>query len=265
MRQLFLFMSIVMLITSVVCFGGCSRDSGIIDIPIDPDIPDGWVIKDMYIEDIGISISESTPAEVLVTVYGSDCCGCAAVHEVHYERRENSIYIQATKAVPGYPVTCPTEVIDIQGQVSIGDFSTFPAGEYKIIANGIEQVIRVEDDEIWITRNPYIENFKISISENRPAQVTVNVEGYFWEACIPFIKTHQKQEGNTIYIQIIGEIQSGIDCPLLKDTSYLSAGLLHSIQDAILNEYQNEVSIGEFAVGKYIAEVNGITKEFVIE
>ncbi len=262
-----LFLLIALLTTSIVCFVGCSRDDlGIKDILIEDEeiLPDGWVIEDLYIEDVGISISEDSPAQVMVTVYGSHSHGCAFVHEVHHERQGNIIYIQATKGVGGPGITCTTIVAELKKQVSIGAFSMFPAGEYKIIANDIEQVFRVEDDEIWITRNPFIKNFEISISKSRPAQVTVNFKGYFWEACIPFVKTHQKQEGNTIYIQIIGEIPSGIDCPLLTDITYLRAGSSHSIQDAILNEYQNEVSIGEFAAGIYILKVNDITREFFV-
>ena len=263
-----LFLLIALLTISMVCFVGCSKDDlGIKDILIEDEeiLPDGSVIEDMYIEDVGISISEDSPAQIMVTVYGSHSNGCVSVHEVHHEQQGDSIYIQATKRVGGLGIVCTTAETEVKKQISIGEFSMFPAGEYKIIANDIEQVFRVEDGEIWITRNPLIKNFEISISKSRPAQVTVNFKGYFWEACIPFVKTHQKQEGNTIYIQIIGEIPSGIDCPLLTDRSYLRAGLSHSIQDAILNEYQNEVSIGEFAAGKYIVKVNDITREFVIE
>ena len=257
MRQSFLFITIVMLITSVVCFVGCSRDSGI-DIPIDPVIPDGWIIKNMFIRDIEISISESRPAQVMVTVHGgSHPNTCVAVHEVYHRREGNTIYIQATKTVPGTDgFICGQAVTEPQKQVSIGKFAV---GEYKVIADGIEQVFRIEEDESWIIRNnPFIDDFEILISESRPAQVTVNVEGNFWEACIPFLETHQKQEGDTISIQIIEKIPSGIRCPLRKERP--STFLPHGFA-----EYQSQVSIGEFAAGKYIVEVNGITKEFVIE
>ncbi len=272
MRELFLFMVIVLLTTSMICFVGCSRDGlGIMDIPIKDDEMsfDDWFVEDMYIEDIGISISESEPAQVMVTVYGTHSNGCGSVHEVHYERKGNTISIHATKMVSqgSGDFSCTDEVIDIQGQVSIGEFSTFPTGEYKVITNGIEQVFRVEDDEIWVTRNLFIDNFKILISESRPAQVTVNIEGYFWEKCIPFLETHQKQEGDTIYIQITGEIPSSVQCPLSRDISrsYLAPGLTY--RDAILSEYQNQVSIGEFAPGEgdFKVNVNGVEKVVCID
>ncbi|RKU17486.1 hypothetical protein C6501_03960 [Candidatus Poribacteria bacterium] len=261
MRQSFLLVLLVLFMTSLLCFVGCSRDSGIIDIPIDPDIPDGWVIKNMFIRDIEISISESRPAQVMVTVYGgSHPDTCVAVHEVYHKREGNIIYIQATKTVPGTDivVTCGTAVTEPQKHVSIGEFTV---GEYKVIANGIEQMFRIEEDESWIIRNsPFIDDFEILISESRPAQVTVNVEGNFWEACIPFLETHQKQEGNSISIQIIEKIPSGIRCPLRKDRP---SAYLHLPRG--FTGYQSQVSIGEFTAGEYTVEVNGITEVFVIE
>ena len=258
MRQFFLFMTIVMLITSMVCFVGCTRDDlGIKDILNDRVNPDQWHFADIHFFNVDISISDNKPAEIMVTfTAGSHSNTCIFIDEIHQERNGNIISLWGTIATPkpNSGLICGAAVTEARGQVSLGTLSSFADGEYEV--NG--KKFRVEDGEIWITKNPDIENIEILISESRPAQVTVNVTGYFWEACMPFLETDHKQEGDTVYIQIISEIPGGVHCPLIRyeDIKFDTPGL---------TKFQNQVSIGEFAAGKYIVKVNGITNEFVIE
>lgn len=147
MRILFLF-PIVLLIVGMTCCLGCSRDSGIIDVPIispieDDEIPDGWDIVDIWGGNVEISISESRPAEVIVTVYASSFDTCISIHQVHQERIGDTIFIRATILLPSGSAifACGAAVTEVEEQVSIGMFT---AGEYKVNVNGIEHIFRVE-------------------------------------------------------------------------------------------------------------------------
>lgn len=241
-RLVFIFV-IALLITSIVGFVGCSREGteimNVMPIKGIEEPPAGWHIVEMLIEDIEITISEDRPAHVMVTVTGSHSNTCVSIHEVHHQRQGNTIRIWGTKMVPDGSgdgdFACGDAVTEVKKQVSIGEFTV---GAYKIIAGNLEHVFRIEDNESWTIRYPTIDKVNISISESKPAQVTVNIEGRFWEECIPFLKTHQKREGNTIYIQITGEIPSSVHCPLPK---FLEDGV----------EYKNQIPIGEFSTGTY--------------
>ncbi len=133
----------------MTCLLGCSRDSGIIDVPIispieDNEIPDGWDIVDIWGENVEISISESRPAEVIVTVYASSSDTCISVHEVHQERIRDTIFIRATILLPNDSAVfpCGAAETEVEEQVSIGMFTV---GEYKVNVNGIEHIFRVEE------------------------------------------------------------------------------------------------------------------------
>lgn len=132
----------------MTCLLGCSRDSGIIDVPIispieDNEIPDGWDIVDIWGENVEISISESRPAEVIVTVYASSPDTCISFHEVHQERIRDTIFIRATILLRNDSAVfaCGAAVTEVEEQVSIGMFTV---GEYKVNVNGIEHIFRVE-------------------------------------------------------------------------------------------------------------------------
>ena len=240
MRMVFLLLVTVLLTISVIVFMGCSEDH--IDI-----------IEDMYIEDIEISISEDRPAQVMVTVTVYHSNTCVSLSEIHHERKGNTISIWGTQRVDGSGSDfCGDMVTGVQDQISIGEFGI---GEYKVIAGDLELVFHIEDDESWIIRDPRIESIDFSISENVPAQVILNVEGYFCQAGMPFLETRQGQEGDTIYIQITGKVPTNFYCPLTAHG--------HSVIG--YQKYQNQISIGEFEAGHYRVVVNGIQESFVIE
>lgn len=149
MRILFFF-PIVLLIVGMTCFLGCSRDSGIIDVPIispieDDEILDGWDIVDIWGGNVEISISESRPAEVIVTVYANSSNTCISIHQVHQERMGDTIFIRATILLPNdsavFAFACGAAETEVEEQVSIGMFTV---GEYKVNVNGIEHIFRVE-------------------------------------------------------------------------------------------------------------------------
>lgn len=131
----------------MTCFVGCSRDSGIIDVPISPiednEISDGWDIVDISGRDVEISISESRPADVIVTVYATSVDTCISIHEVDQERMGDTIFIRATILLPSGSVVfgCGDAITKVEEQVSIGKFTV---GEYKVNVNGILHIFRVE-------------------------------------------------------------------------------------------------------------------------
>lgn len=239
MRADFLFLLIVLLIVSTVGFMGCS---------------DGSTIEDLYIVGMEVSISEDRPARVTVTVIGFHPDSGAGLHEIHHQREGDTIYISGTKRVSGPGGgDVATVVEDIHGQISLGEFGV---GEYKVIADDLELVFHIEHDESWIIRSPLIESIDFSVSESVPAQVIVDVEGYFCEAAIPFIKTHQKQEGNTIYIQMTSKVRSSISCPSVVSIDFFKGRLV---------KHQKQISIGEFMTGHYEVVVNDIEKSFFVQ
>lgn len=245
MRILFFVSMIVLLIAGMMCFIGCSS---------------GWITEDIYIQGIEISISESRPAQVVVTVTASHSNTCISDLEVHQERKGNIISLSGTMRVSygGRSFSCGDMITDVQEQVSLGEFTV---GEYKVIADDLELVFHIEDDESWVIGSPLIESIDTSISESVPAQVIVNVEGYFCEAGIPFLETHQKQERDTIYVQMTSKVPSRISCPLVIHSGALTDSLARG-----LVKHQEQVPIGEFTTGHYRVIVNDIIdKRFLIE
>lgn len=241
MRMFFLFLVITLLITSMICFVGCSSDD--------------WIIEGMYIEGIEISISESRPAHVMITATGFHRNTCVSLHEIHHARKGNTISIWGTQRVsPGG--VCGQAVTEVQGQVSIGELAV---GEYKVIASDLELIFHIEEDESWIIRSPLIKRISFSISESVPAQVIVNVEGYVCQAGIPFLETHQRQEGDTIYIQMTGKVPSSIRCPVVTHWD----AIIHPLSSSF-TKYQNQISIGEFTPGNYKVVINGMEGSFFI-
>ena len=222
---------IVLLIASMICFVGCSGDDR--------------VIEDLGIVGIEVSISKDRPAQVMVTVAGYHHHNtCVSVHKIRHKREGNTTFIWGARSIT--EGTCGDAVTAPKGQISIGKFTV---GKYKVIADDLELVFHIEDDESWVVGSPAIENIDFFISESTPAHVIVNVEGYVGKGCIPFLDTHQKQEGDTIYIQITGKVPGGVHCPVVPHRYELAGNLFG------LTKYQNEVSIGEFTPGHYTVVV----------
>ena len=263
MRELFLFIIVMLLITSMTGFVGCSRDDlRVMDVmPEDPLGELGeWTIEDLYIDVFDILISEDRPAQVMVTVFGSHFNTSISVHEVHHERKGNTIFISAKKRVHPLGGDAVTEV---QEQVSIGEFAV---GEYKLIVNDTtEHGFGIEDnghwitaflesslDDDWIIEDMPIVDLKTSISESRPAQVKVMITGgSHSNTCVSVHKIHQTREGNTFNIQITWRRErpgGGLICGPL-----------------VIEEVPAEVFLGTLGVGAYKVSVNGIPREFHID
>ena len=240
MRMLFFLTAL--LILSMIYFVGCSSDD--------------WIIEGMYIQGIEISISESRPAHVMIIATGFHRNTCVSLHEIHHARKGNTISIWGTQSVAGSGAVCGELVTEVQGQVSIGELAV---GEYKVIASDLELIFHIEEDESWLIRSPLIKRMSFSISESVPAQVIVNVEGYVCRGGIPFLETHQRQEEDTIYIQMTGKVPSSIRCPLVIH----SDALIHPLSSSF-TKYQNQISIGEFTPGNYRVVINGIERSFFI-
>ena len=158
MRILFLFSMAILLIAGMICLVGCSRDplvNNLIEAPID----DHRVVKeDAYIHGLELSISESRPAQVMVTATVSHRNICILDIEIYQERKENTISLWATKTIQrlrtdGEVMECGQAEMSLQKQVSIGEFTV---GEYKVITDDLELVFHIEEDESWVITKPPI-------------------------------------------------------------------------------------------------------------
>ena len=225
-----LFFSSIVLITFLIGIVGCSRYE--------------YVIWDLGIDNIDILMSENQPNYIIVMVYGSVPDGCESLHETRHWVEGNTINIRiTTKEVIDYE-PCTLAVIEFQIPVYIGQWDAIGAyDEYKINVNGVTEVFRIEDNETWVIKELDIHSVSIDASESRPAQVTVLVNGYFWEECREFIEVHHERDGNTINIEIKAKIPSGTLCPPRFWDS--------------LTGYQESVDIGTFTTGEYKVVVNG--------
>ncbi len=145
-------MQFVTIISMIYCIG-CSNviDDMLNDTSEPPDtgepsnrdsdvVGDQWIIADLSIKEIELLITESKPVQVTVEVIGYLPDSCTVHHETHQAREGNTITIQMTTKRPKDSV-CATVVTEYQEQVFIG---TFPAGDYKVVVNGVEQKFRVD-------------------------------------------------------------------------------------------------------------------------
>ena len=229
-----LFFSSIVLIMFLIGSMGCSR----------------YVTRDLAIGHIDIFISENKPDYLIVMVYG-DPDGCESVRETQYWVEGNTINIRITVTEEiAYGIDCGLALDNFRVPVYIGQWDAI--GEYdtyKVNVNGVTEVFRIENDEIWIIRELDVRSVDIDISESRPAQVTVQVNGYFWKKCIEFIEIHHKRSGrNTINIEIEAKIPNDVNCSI-------------STRDG-LTEYQAVVDIGTFTTGAYKVFVNGHEQVF---
>ena len=94
----------------------------------------------MPIQEIEVLLAESDPVQVTVEVSGWLPDSYTAHHETHQRREGNTITIQITTIRPK-DTACAAVVTGYQEQVFIG---TFPAGDYKVVVNGMEQEFRVD-------------------------------------------------------------------------------------------------------------------------
>ena len=231
-----LFFASIVLTTFLIGILGCSR----------------YVTRDLAIGHIDIFISKSKPDYLIVMVYGAPD-GCESVHETQYWVEENTINIRITvREEIAYGTDCSLAADNFRVPVYIGQWDAIGAYDaYKVNVNGVTEVFRIEDDEIWIVRALDVRSVGIDISESRPAQVTVQVNGYFWQECIEFIKTRHKRVGrNTINIEIAAKIPNDVNCSI------------HTWDE--LTEYQEVVDIGTFTTGAYKVVVNGNEQVFRI-
>ena len=103
-------------------------------------LDDQWIIADMPIVEIEVLLAESDPVQVTVEVTGYLPDSCTAHHETHQAQEGNTITIQITTIRPKN-IACATVITEYQEQVFVG---TLPAGDYKVVVNGVEQELRVD-------------------------------------------------------------------------------------------------------------------------
>ena len=131
------------IIISIIYCTGCDIINEVITPPSEPSNGDAddnqSIIADMPIKEIEVLIEESDPVQVSINVIGYLSDSCTAHHETHQEQEGNTITIKITTIRPQDTV-CAAVITEHQEQVAIG---TLPAGDYKVIANDVEQEFRV--------------------------------------------------------------------------------------------------------------------------
>ena len=134
------------IITIIYCIGCSNIIDDILNDTGEPSsgdidaLDDQWIIADMPIVEIELLLAESDPVQVTVEVTGYLPDSCTAHHETHQAQEGNTITIQITTIRPK-DTACATVVTEYQEQVFIG---ALPAGDYKVIVNGVEQEFRVD-------------------------------------------------------------------------------------------------------------------------
>ena len=134
------------IISIIYCIGCSNIIDDILNDTGDPSsgdidaLDDQWIIADMPIKAIEVLLAESEPIQVSIEVTGYLPDSCTAHHETHQEQVGNIVTIQITTIRPK-DLACATVVTEYQEKVFIG---TLPAGDYKIIVNGMEQNFRVD-------------------------------------------------------------------------------------------------------------------------
>ncbi len=138
MRVFFSFFLSVLLISSV----GCSRDEPTLDeVGIE-----GFIVRELSINDIGLNISENTHVTT-VWVYGSIPNDCQSLHETHHWidwDEGNTINIRITTKESVTPHECTSEAVNLLIPVHIRAFFYSNTGEYKVIVNGVEKEFRID-------------------------------------------------------------------------------------------------------------------------
>ena len=232
-------------IISVLCFTGCANFDDFLENIAGPPEGDGVIIGDMPIAEIEVLLAESDPVQVIILVNGWLPDSCTAHHETHQGREGNTVTIKITTIRPR-DLACATVVTDYQERVSIG---TFPAGDYKVVVNDVEQQFRIEEPPdgggVSIGDMPIAE-IEVLLAESDPVQVTILVNGWLPSSCETHHETRQGREGNTITIQITTASQGEV-CA------------------AVETEYQEKVFIGALPAGDYTVIVNDVEEQFRID
>ncbi len=138
MRVFFSFFLLVLLISSV----GCSRDEPTLDeVGIE-----GFIVRELSINDIGLNISENTHVTT-VWVYGSIPNDCQSLHETHHWidwDEGNTINIRITTKESVTPHECTSEAVNLLIPVHIRAFFYSDTGRYKVIVNGVEKEFHID-------------------------------------------------------------------------------------------------------------------------
>jgi hypothetical protein len=99
-----------------------------------------FIIAEMPINDISVEVLEIFPVQVQVVVNGHLSDGCTELNEITQQREENTIHIRITTKRPK-DAFCILIIKAFQDRIRLkGDF---PAGNYKVIVNGVEKEFRV--------------------------------------------------------------------------------------------------------------------------
>lgn len=144
MRVFFSFFFRVVLLVFLISIVGCSRDERTLDE--DEAVIEGFIVRELPINDIGINISENTHVTT-VWVYGSILDGCQSLHETQHWidwAEESTINIRITTKESVIPHECTSEAVNLLIPVHIRAFFYTDTGRYKVIVNGIEKEFRTD-------------------------------------------------------------------------------------------------------------------------
>ncbi len=100
-----------------------------------------FIIADMLIEDVSVSLLESFPVQVHISVKGILNDGCTELNNITQKREGNTIYVHITTKRPKDAI-CIQVIKPFEENIALK--GGFPPGKYKLIVNNFEKVFEVQ-------------------------------------------------------------------------------------------------------------------------
>ena len=236
---------IIILVLFVDLFTGC-------------DHLDGYKDEDMEIEAASIvSISDDSPAEVVIGAFGSNNDGCVKPYGKVYANRDgNNIHLTGKKEIPLDSGYCNYGIWEVYGEVTVKNLEM---GEYKIVGYNSRELqrFRVELDAVYVGIEPIINDFIISpiVPDNIELEYTfyhvkvgISIGGFYEIGCEPILNTDVESTGDIINIDmwcVVPNTDSGCDI------------VIDPYQTHLIPPYNTEIDLGTFSVGSYSVVING--------
>ena len=101
-----------------------------------------------------------------------------------------------------------------------------------------------------VVRDASIERVEVEVSSAEPASVRVTAYGYFTGGCKVLHEIVQRREGDTLFVGITTTQPADLSATLCEPSELSAEEVIFSVED--------------FPDGTYTANVNGVTRTFIL-
>jgi len=231
------------------------------DLPVDVPVDDGYIYgEEAIVDSVEILLMETFPVEASAIVSGNLPDGCTDLYEIDVAREDQEFNLTVvTRRDP--EGVCTMALEPFEETVDL-DIEGLDAGTYTVIAqdqqaeftldvdNVLEDDPIVDNDDMLIGSDAFIEGLALEVMETDPVQVRAQLMGNLPDGCTKIHEIRSSRDENTFTIEVITETPAGdVACTMAL----------------VPFEESHDLEVEGLPAGEYTVQVDDLSQSFTLD